>query len=122
MSAWIPEKYNGIHLIQSENDCVSNEPATADIKTTRPERSAAEQARLDRERVVHERFEWLHICNDYVSAILFLVGSVFFLWSEWQEVATWFFIVGSVFFLFAPILRTLNKRYVKKLRKGPIHW
>ena len=95
---------------------MSNEPATADIKTTRPERSAAEQARLDRERVVHERFEWLHICNDYVSAILFLVGSVFFLWSEWQEVATWLFI------LFAPILRTLNKRYVKKLRKGPIHW
>lgn len=101
---------------------MSNESATANAETTTSKRSATEQAAFDHERVVHERFEWLHIVNDYVSAILFLVGSVFFLWPKWQEVATWFFIVGSVFFLFAPILRTLNKRYVKKLRKGPIHW
>ncbi|WP_111496356.1 MULTISPECIES: YrhK family protein [Marinobacter] len=81
-----------------------------------------DQELLEAEKRIHERYEWLHIANDYVSAILFLVGSVLFLWESWQTVATWFFIIGSVFFLFAPILRTLNKRYVRNLRKGPIHW
>lgn len=77
---------------------------------------------FETEKKIHERYEWLHIANDYISAILFLVGSILFLWEKWQTVATWFFIIGSVFFLFAPLLRTLNKRYVKNLRKGPIHW
>ncbi|BES71231.1 hypothetical protein RE428_22490 [Marinobacter nanhaiticus D15-8W] len=77
---------------------------------------------IEAEKRIHEKYEWLHIANDYISAILFLVGSILFLWESWQTTATWFFIIGSVFFLFAPILRTLNKRYVKNLRKSPIHW
>lgn len=83
---------------------------------------AIDRELLEAEKRIHERFEWLHIANDYISALLFLVGSVMFLWEDWQKTATWFFIVGSVFFLFAPILRTLNKRYVRSFRKGPIHW
>ena len=77
---------------------------------------------FEAEKRIHERFEWLHIINDYISAILFLIVSIMFLKDSWHIPATWLFIIGSVFFLFAPILRTLNKRYVKNLRKGPIHW
>lgn len=83
---------------------------------------AIDRELLEAEKRIHERYEWLHIANDYISALLFLVGSVLFLWEDLQKTATWFFIIGSVFFLFAPLLRTLNKRYVKNLRKSPIHW
>ena len=77
---------------------------------------------LEAEKVIHERYEWLHIANDYISALLFLVGSILFLWPNLKTLAIWLFIVGSAFFLNGPLLRTLNKRYVKHLRKGPIHW
>lgn len=77
---------------------------------------------LEAERVIHERLEKLHIVNDYCSAITFLVGSVLFLYEKYQLAATWLFIVGSVFFLIGPILRTLNKRYVKHYGRAPIDW
>lgn len=83
---------------------------------------ALDREAFEAEKKIHERFEWLHIANDYISAILFLVGSIMFLKDAWHIAATWLFIIGSVFFLFAPILRTLNKRYVKRIRKDPIHW
>jgi len=77
---------------------------------------------LEAERVIHERLEWLHIVNDYCSAVTFLVGSILFLYAKYQTAATWLFIVGSVFFLIGPILRTFNKHYVKHYNKAPIHW
>lgn len=77
---------------------------------------------LEAEKVIHERYEWLHIANDYTSALLFLVGSIMFLWPSLETPAIWLFIVGSAVFLNGPFLRTLNKHYVKHLRKDPIHW
>lgn len=77
---------------------------------------------FEAEKAIHERYEWLHIANDYTSALLFLVGSIFFLWDSMQIPATWLFIIGSVVFLNGPFLRTLNKHYVKHIRKDPIHW
>ena len=83
---------------------------------------ALEREVLEAERAVHERLEWLHIVNDYVSASLFLVGSILFLYPAWQRTATWMFIIGSLVFLNGPVLRTLNKHYVKHYHKDPIHW
>jgi len=74
------------------------------------------------EKKIHERYEWLHIANDYASALLFLVGSILFLWPSMELPAVWLFIIGSAVFLNGPFLRTLNKHYVKHLRKDPIHW
>ena len=83
---------------------------------------ALEREVLEAERIVHERLEWLHVVNDYVSATLFLVGSILFLYPAWVHTATWLFIIGSAVFLNGPFLRTLNKLYVKHYHTDPIHW
>lgn len=81
-----------------------------------------EHGLLEAERRIHERLEWLHILNDFVAAVLFLAGSILFLWESTQTSATWLFIIGSAVFLNGPVLRVLNKRYVKHYHKDPIHW
>ena len=48
------------------------------------------------ELVIRNRYETLSIVNDVLIGVLFVVGSVLFLWESTSIVATWFFIAGSV--------------------------
>ena len=75
-----------------------------------------------KERVAHEVYEWAHVANDAVTALLFLVGSIFFLYDSLKEWGIWLFIIGSAQMMVGPIIRTFNKIYVRRIRKQPIHW
>ncbi len=79
------------------------------------------QAR-SRERKVNEIYEWLHIVNDFLIGIYFLVGSVFFLYPDLKVAGIWLFIIGSGQMLMGPLLRTLNKFYARTIRKKVLHW
>lgn len=74
------------------------------------------------ERQLHERYEWLHILNDLLISIAFLIGSIFFLYDSLKHMGVWLFIIGSVLLLMGPIIRTANKLHVRNIRKEVIHW
>lgn len=75
-----------------------------------------------REQRVNEIYEWLHILNDLLIGIYFLVGSIFFLYPDLEEAGVWLFIIGSGQMLLGPLLRTLNKFYARTIRKKVLHW
>lgn len=77
---------------------------------------------MSRERRVHEIYEWVHILNDLLSALFFLVGSFFFLSDNLQAAGTWLFIAGSLQMLVGPMIRTANKLHVRNIKKEVIHW
>lgn len=50
-------------------------------------------------------YQIAHTAVDFLAAILFLVGSVLFLYPSQEVPAVWCFIVGSAFFLMKPAIR-----------------
>jgi len=74
------------------------------------------------ERRIHERYEWLHILNDLLISLYFLVGSIFFFYARLQEAGIWLFVLGSAQMAVGPLIRTLNKLHVRNIRKEVIHW
>ena len=75
-----------------------------------------------REHRINEIYEWLHILNDLLIGIYFLVGSIFFLYPDLENAGIWLFIIGSGQMLLGPVLRTLNKVYARTIRKKVLHW
>ena len=68
--------------------------------------------------VIQRRYEVLGAVNDLCIAILFLVGSFFFLSSELIEGGTWLFIVGSALLLIKPILKITSLVHVSRVFKS----
>lgn len=56
-------------------------------------------------RRVYAAFEIAHTTVDFLAALCFIVGSVFFFYDDLMEAGTWLFLVGSVFFAAKPSLR-----------------
>lgn len=79
-----------------------------------------EQAAL--ERAIYEWYEWGHIANDAVTAMLFLLGSIFFLYPDMERAGVWLFILGSAQMAIGPIIRTANKIHERRFRKPRIQW
>ena len=69
-------------------------------------------------RRVYAAYEIAHTAVDFLAAISFLVGSVLFLFSDYERPAVWLFIVGSVFFCMKPTLRLA--REIQLWRMGRI--
>lgn len=70
------------------------------------------------EIVIRDRYEALSIANDVLIGILFLVGSILFLWESTATVATWLFIVGSAEFLLRPVIRLARRTHLKRFGTG----
>lgn len=70
------------------------------------------------EIVIRDRYEALSIANDVLIGILFLVGSMLFLWESTTTVATWLFIVGSAEFLLRPVIRLARRTHLKRFGSG----
>ena len=51
------------------------------------------------ELIIRRRYEVVSIINDFFIAIWFLVGSILFLFPEYEKAAIWLFIIGSFQFL-----------------------
>jgi hypothetical protein len=75
-----------------------------------------------RERRVFEIYEWLHILNDLLIGLQFLIGSFLFLSSATEGAGVWLFISGSGQMIVGPIIRTANKLHVRRIRKAVLHW
>ena len=70
------------------------------------------------ELVIRNRYETLSIVNDVLIGVLFVVGSVLFLWESTSIVATWFFIAGSVQFLVRPGISLARRVHLKRFGAG----
>lgn len=54
---------------------------------------------------IQRRYDAAGAFNDFLIALWFLVGSIFFLDSELMETGTWLFIIGSGQFLLRPMIK-----------------
>lgn len=72
--------------------------------------------RLGREElIIRRRYEVLSIINDFLIAIWFLIGSILFLFPEYETAAIWLFIVGSFQFLVRPTIRLVSHIHIKRM-------
>lgn len=67
------------------------------------------------ELIIRRRYEVLSIINDFIVAILFLVGSILFLFPEYEKAAIWLFIVASFQFLLRPAIRLSSHIHIKRI-------
>ncbi|MDX2377956.1 YrhK family protein [Microbacterium sp. LRZ72] len=66
------------------------------------------------ELVIRNRYEALSITNDAIIGVLFVAGSILFLWPSTSTIAAWLFIVGSVQFLLRPVIRLARRTHLKR--------
>jgi len=74
------------------------------------------------EHRINEIYEWLHILNDLLIGLYFLIGSILFFYPHWENVGIWLFILGSAQMLIGPVIRTLNKLHVRRVAKKVLHY
>lgn len=67
------------------------------------------------ELIIRRRYEVLSIINDFFIAIWFLVGSILFLFPEYERAAVWLFIVGSFQFLVRPTIRLIGHIHLQRI-------
>ena len=71
--------------------------------------------RIGQERlVIQRRYEVISIANDFVIALWFLVGSILFLFPQFEYAAIWLFILGSFQFLIRPSIRLVRHIHLRK--------
>lgn len=67
------------------------------------------------ELIIRRRYEVISIINDFAIAMWFLVGSILFLFPEYEKAAIWLFILGSFQFLVRPSIRLASHIHVKRI-------
>jgi len=71
----------------------------------------------DISKIVYARYELAYTLVDFLSAILFFVGSILFFWADTTFSATWLFVIGSVCFGIKPGLRFAREYHMYRLEK-----
>lgn len=64
---------------------------------------------------IRDRYETASIFNDFLIALWFLVGSVFFLFPSLQEAGTWLLVIGSFQFLVRPTIRLAHRLHLRRI-------
>lgn len=72
------------------------------------------------ELIIRRRYEVASIVNDFLIAIWFLVGSILFLFPEYEKTAAWLFVIGSFQFLIRPTIRLISHIHIKRVPAS--HW
>jgi hypothetical protein len=67
------------------------------------------------ELVIRRRYEVISIANDFCIAIWFFIGSILFLFPEYETAAVWLFIIGSFQFLVRPTIRLLSHIHIQRI-------
>jgi len=70
--------------------------------------------------IIRRRYETLSIFNDFLVALWFLIGSVFFLYPQLEFDGTWLFILGSLQLLIRPTIRLIAHIHLKRI--PPSSW
>ncbi|WP_089301851.1 YrhK family protein [Haloechinothrix alba] len=66
------------------------------------------------ELIVRRRYEFASILNDFLIAVWFAIGSVFFLFESLVIVGTWLFVVGSVQLGIRPAIRLRRRIHLRR--------
>lgn len=72
------------------------------------------------ELIIRRRYEVASIVNDFLIAIWFLIGSILFLFPEYEKTAAWLFVIGSFQFLIRPTIRLISHIHIKRVPAS--HW
>ncbi|KUG59012.1 YrhK family protein [Nesterenkonia jeotgali] len=64
------------------------------------------------ELVIRRRYETLSIVNDFLIALAFTVGSVFFFRESTMTAGTWLFLLGSVLLMVRPTIRLIRRTHL----------
>lgn len=70
------------------------------------------------EIVLRHRYEALSIGNDFLIALWFVLGSIFFFWESTTTLATWMFLIGSIQFLMRPAIRLTRLFHIRRVGSG----
>jgi len=65
----------------------------------------------------HALYQWAHLVVDFAAALLFVSGSIFFLYPGFQNVGSWLFLIGSVFFAMKPTIRLIRFLHLRRLAR-----
>lgn len=91
-----------------------DDPFLKEIKTDKGDYEL--QINLEKHRIViHNRYEWIHIINDGMQALEFLIGSIFFFYSSLENMAIWLFVIGSAQMAIRPIIRIAHKLHRREI-------
>lgn len=66
------------------------------------------------ELVIRNRYEVARILNELFIGVLFVVGSILFLWQSTSTVGTWLFILGSSQLLLKPGIGLARRVHLKR--------
>lgn len=72
------------------------------------------------ELIIRQRYQVLSILNDFLLGVLFLVGSIFFLFDPLYTAAVWLFIIASTAFVARPVIRVVH--YFHLGRRPDSNW
>ncbi|GGH86805.1 hypothetical protein JOD43_003640 [Pullulanibacillus pueri] len=72
--------------------------------------------------IIHHRYQWLHIINDIVIGLWFLVGSFLFFFEAYQKAGTYLFVIGSAQMLIRPLIRIAHKLHVGEIETQKLHF
>ncbi|MCY8004809.1 YrhK family protein [Bacillus haynesii] len=61
-----------------------------------------------------KRYKVLHILNDFLIGLLFLVGSFYFFSEELKQAGIWMFVIGSFLLLIRPTIRLVQDFHYRK--------
>lgn len=67
-----------------------------------------------RKVVIQTRYEWLHILNDLLLGLWFVIGSIMFFYGTLVYWGTWLFVAGSTQMLIGPIIRIAHKLHMRR--------
>lgn len=70
------------------------------------------------ELVVRRRYEVASIINDFLIALWFVVGSVFFLFDSLATAGTVLFLLGSLQFAARPAIRLRRRLHLRRISAG----
>lgn len=69
----------------------------------------------DRHVEVNKIYEILITVVQFMAALLFLIGSIFFFYNNLRYIAIWMFVIGSTFFIIQPTIRLIREFHLAKL-------
>lgn len=65
----------------------------------------------------HAVYQWAHLVVDFMAALLFVAGSICFLYPDLQGTGSWLFLVGSICFAMKPTIRLMRFLHLRRLAR-----
>lgn len=73
------------------------------------------RALSDHHAEIVQQYEFVRTLIEFLAAVCFIIGSVFFFYPAWVYAGTWLFVIGSVFFAVRPTVRLLLELHLVRL-------